>query len=600
MNENNTTYLHLIANSGGDGIANDCYGGFSARSGEKFTISLYARGSYKGTLTLAITEENQVIDSVTFRDFHGEFCKYTSTITMKSDVKAAAVKLIMSEKGELELDMVSVISQNTYNGRENGLRKDVIEMLRDMHPGFLRFPGGCIVEGYDLNNRYQWKHTIGPVEERKQNWNRWQVHDNGSGRYGYCQTYGLGFYEYFLLCEDLDCEPLPVLNCGMACQFQSRELADWKDISDIYIQDALDLIEFANGSTDTVWGAIRAQMGHLEPFSLKYLAIGNEQWEEEYFKRYELFAEVFHQRYPEIKLITSSGPFSTGEKFDKAWSWLEGKDRSFAELVDEHYYMPPQWFYENTDRYDNYDRSRQAVFAGEYAAHARGTCNNNLEAALSEAAFMTGLIKNSDVVSLASYAPLLAKEGSIQWKPDLVWFDRESSYGSPSYYVQSIYSNDLGSYNLPIQWTGDRGLYQVVTFEECSGDILIKLVNSNSVNAILDLRIEEADYIDSCAEMITLSGFYSDVNTGKNPIRIYPQKGSLSDMGTHSQIEILPCSFVSMRIHTAKKYAVSVENIQIMIPKGANASCPDSVEVQFSDGTYSKKQVKWNLPKGNA
>ncbi len=447
LNKNNTTYLRLDAQAGG-GISNDCYGGFAVHKGESFNASLFARGDYDGAVTVSIVNGSSVLGSVTFSNFGKDFEKHSGVIETGATAEAATVKVTFSKAGTLDLDMISVMSRDTYNGRENGLRKDIVQLLADLHPGFMRFPGGCVVEGYYLNNRYSWKDSLGPVESRRENWNRWQTSGNFYD-YDYCQTLGLGFYEYFLLCEDIGAKPLPVLGVGIGCQFQSGEVSSWDDLYNIYIQDALDLIEFANGDPETnEWAKIRADMGHPEPFGLEYLGIGNEQWntaENRFFDRYEAFEEEIHKLYPDIKLISTSGPNSDGIDFDNAWSWLrEHKDdKNFTYAVDEHYYRAPEWFLSNVNRYDSYDRDGFSVFAGEYAAN--GAYGNTLYAALSEAAYMTGLERNADVVKLASYAPLLAKLNNNQWYPDMIWFNNVMAYGSPDYHVQSMFANNNGS-----------------------------------------------------------------------------------------------------------------------------------------------------------
>ena len=316
-----------------------------------------------------------------------------------------------------------------------------------MHPGFIRFPGGCIVEGYDLANAYKWKDTIGDITERRQNWNRWQNALREALAPQYYQTYGLGFFEYFQLCEDVGAEPLPVVNCGMACQFQTGQTVPLDQLGP-WVQDALDLIEFANGPVTSTWGAKRAAMGHPKPFRMKYLGIGNEQWGEAYFARYKVFYDAIKTKHPEIRLITTSGPGVDDNWWNLAWSRF--KSGTPAEIVDEHYYRAPQWFLQQTDRYDGYDRNGPKVVAGEYAAHAPGR-RSTLGTALAEAAFMTGLVRNADVIHMASYAPLLARAGFTQWAPDLIWFDSTRVYGTPSYHVQALFSQHRGDVVLPME-----------------------------------------------------------------------------------------------------------------------------------------------------
>lgn len=486
LNANNPTYLILKANAAGDGVKNDCYSGFSAKKGAKYNASVYARGDYSGTLTVqALNAAGKVIGESSLGTVGADFEKKEAVleITGESD-KNATIRVILSQPGTVELDMISVIPQATFNGRDNGLRADLVEKLAELKPGFLRFPGGCIIEGFHLDNRYQWKHSVGPVEQRVQNWNRWQTHNESDEKsYGYCQTYGLGFYEYFLLCEDIGAKAVPVVSVGIACQYQGAadggpnledySFSSWDDLYNIYIKDALDLIEFANGTPDENWADIdyaavdtnkpetfngnwanlRALMGHPKSFNLEYIGVGNEQWNTQYtrfFERYEAFEEEIHKLYPDMKLIGTSGPDSSGSRFDDAWRWLETHNGSkdFTYAVDEHYYRDPDWFYNNINRYDVYDRDGFGVFAGEYACRWWGTNGNNLETALAEAAYMGRLERNSDVVKMASYAPLFAKEDAVQWAPDMIWFNTDTVYGSPDYYVQKMYSTNSGDYNV--------------------------------------------------------------------------------------------------------------------------------------------------------
>src|SRR5678809_494544 len=303
--------------------------------------------------------------------------------------------------GVLDIDVVSLFPGDTWKGRKGGLRADMVQMLADMKPGFMRFPGGCIVEGHYLTNRYQWKNTIGAPENRKLLMNRWNDEFKHRPAPDYFQSFGLGFFEFFQLCEDIGAEPLPILNCGMACQFNSGELAPLEQI-DTYIEDALDLIDFANGPAGSGWGARRAAMGHSSPFHWKLLGVGNEQWGPQYFERYTRFATVLKQRHPEVQLISSAGPSPADDRFNFAWPKLR---ELHADIVDEHCYDAPAWFFLNTHRYDNYDRRGPKVFMGEYAAQSVATVSpknqNTLECALAEAAYMTGLERNADVVRMA-------------------------------------------------------------------------------------------------------------------------------------------------------------------------------------------------------
>ena len=389
-------------------------------------------------------------------DFTAAWQKHRSTIRVSATSLKAHLNVLMEGRGTLDVDAISLYPKDTWKNRENGLRADLVQLLRDMKPGFLRFPGGCIVEGSILERRYQWKTTIGDVDDRKLIVNRWNYEFKHRPAPDYYQSYGLGFYDYFLLSEDIGAEPLPILNCGMACQFNTGELVTLDDL-DPYIQDALDLIDFANAPANSLWGKRRAQLGHPAPFNLKMIGVGNEQWGPQYIERYEMFAKVLKDKHPEISLITSAGPSPDGERFDYLWSKLRELK---ADIVDEHYYAKPAWFPANANRYDNYPRTGPKVFAGEYAAQSVGIVSpdnrNNWECALSEAAFMTGLERNADVVVMASYAPLFAHVDAWQWTPNLIWFDNLRSYATPNYYVQKLFSANKGTTILPVLLDGSE------------------------------------------------------------------------------------------------------------------------------------------------
>ena len=391
--------------------------------------------------------------------------------------------------------MISLFPQNTWKNRKKGLRKDLVELIEGLNPGFLRFPGGCIVEGRTLARRYQWKKTIGPIENRSSLINRWNTEFNHRLTPDYFQSFGIGFFEYFQLSEDLGAEPLPILGCGMACQFNTGELVQMDELGP-YIQDALDLIEFANGTIDTPWGKLRHEMGHPEPFHMKYIGIGNEQWGPEYIKRYKEFDKAIKNKYPEMIIVSGSGPFPEGDFFEYGWKELKEMN---AEIVDEHYYKSPEWFRANAYRYYSYDRNGPQVFAGEYAAQSVATASpeneNNCECALSEAAFMTGIERNADLVRMTSYAPLMAHTEGWQWKTDLIWFNNLNSYGTPSYYVQKMYGQNPGTHLLKTLVNGEKAvgqenIYASSVYDENSKEILIKLVNTSESERAVQVNIK--------------------------------------------------------------------------------------------------------------
>ena len=460
LNANNTHYLKMTANETASGIRNTGYfnTGTAIEEGKEyvFTAFLKAPEGFSGDVTVRFQNPNgkSVYGETTITGITDEWWKYEVTLTANKTVNTRVFVAVLIDGGTLCLDMVSMFPAETYKDRENGLRTDVVQMLEDINPGFLRFPGGCIIEGNTLENAYNWKdsighglkmtingeETVGDVATRPLGTNLWGIYSDKNNPY--YMTYGFGFYEFFVLCEDLGCEPVPIVNCGLACQAQGNGSGPAIGSAEFeqYIQDALDLVEFANGDASTYWGSIRIAMGHEEPFNLTYLGIGNEQWDEVYFSRYEEFLAAFKQAaidnpelYGNIQLIVSNGPQS-----ENTWAWdkiaVHGTD--YAGLVDEHYYRSPDWFLTHAKRYDSYDRDSIPVFLGEYAAQS-----NTLRAALAEAAYMTALERNGDIVHLAAYAPLFGNTTKNHWTPDLIWFNKETVWGTPNYYVQKLFSN---------------------------------------------------------------------------------------------------------------------------------------------------------------
>jgi alpha-L-arabinofuranosidase len=436
----------------------------------------------------------------------------------------------------------------------------MVQLLADFKPGFMRFPGGCIVEGSQLDRRYQWKNTIGPIEERKLLVNRWNYEFIHRPTPDYFQSFGLGFFEFFQLCEDIGSEPLPILNCGMACQFNSGELCPLDQLEP-FIQDALDLVEFANGPADSPWGAKRAAMGHPEPFHLKMMGVGNEQWGPQYIERYARFAKALKAKYPEIMLVSASGPSPDDDRFKFLWSKLR---ELHADIVDEHCYANPSWFFNNTHRYDHYDRTGPKVFMGEYAAQSVAVVSvknrNTLECALAEAAYMTGLERNADVVRMASYAPLFANAQAWQWTPDMIWVNSLQSFGTPNYYAQMLFSRNRGSVVLPVSCdssaTGGAApsFFVSAARDDAAGEIIIKAVNASqeSVEAAIDL--EGVATVSRTAQTIILAGTkLSDQNTFEDPAKVSPKTSPLENVSPQFNYSFGPYSLTVLRIHAMEK-----------------------------------------------
>lgn len=540
----------------GYGLSNEGFRGMGIRKDNNYRFSVHA-AQLDGSQTLRIelvAQDGNVIGSASVTPSGKEWKQYETTIRATETDAKATMNIWFDGKGVLDIDMVSLFPEDTWRGRKNGLRKDLVNLLYELKPGFLRFPGGCIVEGRDLSQRYQWKKTVGNIEDREMIINRWNTEFSHRVTPDYFQTFGLGFYEYFLLAEDLGAEPLPILSCGIACQFNTAEVVPMDELGP-YIQDALDLIEFANGDTSTKWGALRAAMGHPEPFNMKFIGIGNEQWGTEYIERYKEFAKAIKAKHPDMILVSGAGPFPAGELFEHATKALRELN---AELVDEHYYNNPEWFLANATRYDSYDRNGPKIFAGEYAAQSVATTSpdnkNNWRCALSEAAFMTGLERNADIVHLASYAPLFAHAEGWQWTPDLIWFDNLSSYATPNYYVQQLFSLHKGTNVLPVsanreKVTGQNGFYASAVWDEKAKEVILKIVNINKEERRAVLRLDGKRKLKQEAKTITLSSDNGDaVNSLTNPDTIFPQNGKATVKGKKVTVTLKANSLTVIRI----------------------------------------------------
>lgn len=510
----NPHYLRLTATKAGCGIANQGYDGMSVVKGMGYRLTFWARCvSFEGDFILQLGNAAKIAAAAKLssenyvEETYNYWRRYEVTLPAVETVDNAQFHLTMEASGVVEFAYISLFPGDAVAGV---FRRDLFEKLQALKPGFLRFPGGCIVEGNTLENRYRYKESLKAPWARTNNWNRWAVHGNSAENHfhstysHYNQTMGLGYYELFLLCELIGAKPLPVLNVGFACQYQSTEqVSTDSEAFQAFLQDGRDLIEFANGDTDTYWGKIRAKMGHPEPFHLTMIGVGNEQWETDradFFKRYELFEQALHACDPQIALIGSAGPDITSERYTKAWEFYHQHEEqeNFVYAVDEHYYVKPKWLLDHTDFYDKYDR-KVKVFSGEYAAHPCSGMNmpqaNTLEGALAEAAFLTGVERNADVVVLASYAPLFAKIGYAQWSPDMIWFDRSKSYATPSYYVQQMYSTNMGTVTLHTEGrekqAAEEGLYYSVSLDESQSEIILKVVNAGATEKQIALELPE-------------------------------------------------------------------------------------------------------------
>jgi alpha-L-arabinofuranosidase len=529
------------------GLQNEGFFGIGVEAGKAYRFSVWARVTGEASKISVqlinyssmgehqpLTSEELVIDSK-------EWKKYQLLFKSPETEPKAMLRIFLESANSVDLEHISLFPVDTWNGHENGLRKDLAQALYDIRPGVFRFPGGCIVEGTDLETRYDWKKSVGPVENRALNENRW--HYTFPHRFfpDYFQSYGLGFYEYFLLSEELGAEPLPVVNVGLACQYQNEDEHAHVAVCDLdgYIRDALDLIEFANGNAASEWGKVRAEMGHPEPFNLKYIAIGNEQWGEEYVVRLKPFIEAIRKQYPEMKIIGGSGPGSEGEQFEYLWPEMKKLN---VDLVDEHFYRPESWFLKQGARYDNYDRKGPKVFAGEYACHGKGKKWNHFYTSLLEAAFMTGMERNADIVHMATYAPLFAHVEGWQWRPDMIWFDNLHSVKTVSYYVQQLFSMNKGTHVLPLTMQGkavsgaegQNGLFASAVWDEDQNVVIIKIVNTSEKSQPVRFNFEGLKKREKLTEgrVIALKSDEPDAeNTIGNPTLIVPVESEITING---------------------------------------------------------------------
>ena len=523
-------------NDAATGLQNEGYFGIGIEKDEEYRFTVWAK-TVSGDANVEVSlvdestmEEHQEFATAELKVSGNEWKKYELILKSPKTVQKANLRLLLNGKNGVALEHVSLFPKHTFKDRENGMRRDLAQALYDLHPGVFRFPGGCIVEGSSLDQRYQWKNSIGPVENRPLNGNRWLSTFNYRLFPDYYQSYGLGFYEYFLLSEDIGAEPLPVLNVGMACQFQNpNDPSAHVAVKDLqpYIQDCLDLIEFANGDVNTTWGKKRAEMGHPAPFNLKFLAVGNEQWDDFYYERLRPFVKAIKAKYPNIKLIGTSGPDSEGEMFEKGWKAMKELK---ADLVDEHFYRDEHWFLSHGLRYEGYDRKGPKVFAGEYACHGKGKKWNHFETSLYEAAFMTDLERNADVVDMATYAPLFAHVDGWQWRPDMIWYDNTRMFKSVSYYVQQMYACNKGTNVLPLTMNGKSvagqegqdGLFASAVVDKKKGEIIVKVANTSDKAQDVTLNLNGLKGSRSATATTLQSDNMDAENTLDNPNLIRP------------------------------------------------------------------------------
>jgi alpha-L-arabinofuranosidase len=536
----------ITAGRPGVGIKNPGFGNMVTQAGEQYNFSMFAKQLSDNPVDMYISLQdkkgNTLAESrITINK--KDWSKYTTSLRVSEGHDSTQIVLTAVNKGKVALDVISLFPENTFKKRANGLRADLAQMLADIQPKFIRFPGGCLAHGDGLGNMYRWKNTIGPIEQRVEQKNLW----------GYHQTAGLGYFEFFQFCEDIGAKPLPVLPAAVSCQNSG---GTWRigstgqqalpmDEMREYIQEVLDLIEWANGPVTSTWGAKRAAAGHPDPFNLQYVGIGNEdKITPEFEQRFKMIYEAVKENHPEITVIGTVGPSPSGEDYDKGWRLA---NQTAVPVVDEHYYSPPEWFISNQYRYDAYKRNASKVYVGEYASWG-----NTMKNAVSEAVYMTALERNGDVVTLASYAPLLAKKGFTQWNPNMIYFDNNKIYPTVNYYVQKLFSTNQGDYyfgNAISKDPKDSALAASCVQDSKTGDIILKLVNADNKTATMKIDLRNFKKINPAAVKTEISGSADAANSLEGKPAIVPVTSEFK-IGKSFDYSVPPMSLTVIRVKT--------------------------------------------------
>jgi alpha-N-arabinofuranosidase len=550
---NNSHYVVLNVEEEGQegvGLTNSGFDGIVVRAGEKYNFSVFVRQLSDQSMPIQVklqSKKGVVYGETTFSSKGKDWEKYTATITTTLSDDSARLVIVAKAKGKIALDVVSLFPQKTFKNRANGLRADIAQAIADLKPKFMRFPGGCLVHGDGVGNIYRWKNTIGPVEQRIEQRNIWNYH----------QSVGLGYYEYFQFCEDIGAKPVPVVAAAVSCQNsggtwriggtgqRGLPMAEMK----AYIQDVLDLIEYANGPATSTWGEKRAQAGHPKSFNLEYLGVGNEdKITPEFKERFKMIYDAVRARYPKITLVGTVGPGPAGDDYEQGWKLA---DQLAIPVVDEHYYEKPEWFLHNNLRYDTYDRSRSKVYIGEYASQG-----NKLFNALAEAVYMTALERNGDVVQMASYAPLIARKDYTFWNPNLIYFSNTAVTPTVNYFVQQLFSTNQGDryYSNIVSFSYRDGLKDSTLAASCvkdskTGDLIVKLVNASAVARQARVNLAGFKKINPKASCTTLSGLPQAENTFTNPRNVVPETSDFV-IGKSFLYEAPPYSLTVIRMET--------------------------------------------------
>lgn len=541
VHENNPHYAILTVRTPGDGVglANGGFDGIPVKADESYVASFWAYQAYMGIMwgrgdnskpmpvTLRLeTKDGEVLAEEKLEIKGREWRKVTLPLKPARTVNDARLVLLAHEQGALCLDMISLFPAKTFRNRPNGLRADLAQTIADLKPKFMRFPGGCLVHAGSVHRYYNWKDSIGPVKQRRAGPNY---------AWGYHQTLGLGYFEYFQFCEDIGAKPLPVVSAGVCCQHAGHSPGRGQeglplDEMPAYLQDIFDLIEWANGPATSKWGAKRAAAGHPEPFGLKYLGVGNEDEITPAFReRFKMIYEAVQAKHPEIVVIGTTGPFASGRDYDEGWKFARELK---LPMVDEHYYVAPEWFWDNLPRYDKYDRTSAKVYVGEYAAHDRDKRRSTLRSALAEAAGLTAFERNGDVVQFASYAPLLARRNHTQWHPDLIYFTGTEVFPTANYYVQQLFGQNSGDVYLTTTIDGmtNRTKLAASTVRDSkSADLILKIVNGAETATALQIELAGIPARDLKAVRTVLTGVSADaINEDGQPPALKPVSAAVT------------------------------------------------------------------------
>lgn len=558
INNNNPHYIVLNAEHIGNeekyvgpsgvGIKNLGFGGIVVKSGDQYNFSFLAKQLSSIPISLTVSLQNtsgEILAEQKISLSSNNWQKYSGSLLAKASFDTASLTILATTPGKFALDVISLFPEKTFKNRSNGLRTDLAQLLADMKPGFIRFPGGCLAHGDGLGNMYRWKNTIGPIEERIEQRNIW----------GYHQTAGLGYYEYFQFCEDIGAKPLPVLPAGVSCQNSGgtwrvggtgQKAIPLNEMQE-YIQEVLDLIEWANGPVNSTWGSKRSAAGHPAPFNLQYVGIGNEdKITQEFEQRFKMIFDAVKEKHPEITIIGTAGPFHSGDDFEKGWRLANNFN---VPVVDEHYYTNPDWFISNQYRYDNYNRKQGQVYLGEYASWG-----NKLKNAIAEAAYMTALERNGDIVKFSSYAPLFAKNNFTQWKTDMIFFDNVNIAPTPNYYVQKMFSANAGDVyfnNIISKDNSDSALAASCVQDSKTGDVILKMVNFGSEIKSMKVNLSSFKNINANAVQTTLTGKADAENNLKNANSIIPTTNDFK-VSKNFVYQCPPMSLTVLRIKTTK------------------------------------------------